>query len=450
MKKTMFRWALCTLAFLPLLSVAQTTDPAPNTHSSLFGGGGLHYRTFSLGVNGGITAPSVLIGGSNDFTKSLISFGYGAYAKWQILHFFSLRADYMGGRLKGDQSRELGNGADPNRAVESFETRLKWTASLSGVFNFGTINWAYRKPLAQFYASVGGGLAGYSPRITPANGTEQEYKPDGNIKELVIPVGAGIKFRLNDFLNLDLGYTMHFVDGDNLDGFNYGNSKDRFSYGYAGLEFALGARTKPQLQWHNAPAVMYDDLAAQRDQLRLELEAEKNNNAKLAADLAKLQADSDGDGVSDVFDKCPNTPSGDKVDGSGCSLPKPDTARPVQVIITEDDRRLVKNAIDNLEFETGKSDIRPKSYASLNEVAALMVRKNLSLKLAGHTDNTGNRALNMRLSKDRAESVKSYLVSKGVNPSRIEATGYGQDQPIASNKTAAGRQQNRRVEFTIY
>jgi OOP family OmpA-OmpF porin len=56
----------------------------------------------------------------------------------------------------------------------------------------------------------------------------------------------------------------------------------------------------------------------------------------------------------------------------------------------------------------------------------------------------------MRLSKDRAESVKAYLVSKGANASRIEATGYGQTQPIATNKTAAGRQANRRVEFTLY
>lgn len=450
MKKTMLRWVIYAMSATPLLSVAQSTEPVPNKHSSLFGGGGMNYRTFSLGINGGITAPSVLIGGSNDFTKSKVGYGYGAYAKWQLLHFFSLRADYMGGRIQGDQSRDLGNGRPPGRDVESFETRLKWTATLSGVFNFASINWAYRQPLAQLYASVGGGLAGYSPRITPPGGSEMEYKTDGNIKELIIPVGAGIKFRLNDFMNLDLGYTMNFLDADNFDGFNYGPSKDRFSYGYAGLEFALGARTKPQLQWHNGPAVMYDDMLAQRDQLRLELEAEKNNNAKLAADVAKLQVDSDGDGVSDVFDKCPNTPAGDRVDGSGCSLPKPDTARPVQVIITDDDRRLVRNAIDNLEFETGKSNIRPKSHASLDEVAALLIRKNLSLKLAGHTDNTGNRALNMRLSKDRAESVKSYLVGKGVNPSRIEATGYGQDQPIATNKTAAGRQQNRRVEFTIY
>jgi OOP family OmpA-OmpF porin len=56
----------------------------------------------------------------------------------------------------------------------------------------------------------------------------------------------------------------------------------------------------------------------------------------------------------------------------------------------------------------------------------------------------------MALSKDRAESVKQYLVNQGTNPSKIEAVGYGQDQPIASNKTAAGRQKNRRVEFTIY
>ncbi len=451
MKKTMLRWVICAMTASPLLSVAQSTEPTPNSHSSLFGGGGMNYRTFSIGINGGITAPSVLIGGSNDFTKSLISYGYGAYAKWQILHFFSLRADYMGGRLKGDQSRELGDGSKPNRAVESFETKLKWTASLSGVFNFATINWAYRKPIAQLYASVGGGLAGYSPTIKPAGGTETDYKTDGNIQELIIPVGAGIKFRLNDFMNLDLGYTMNFTDGDNLDGFKYGTAKDKFSYGYAGLEFALGSRTKPQLQWHNAPAVMYDDLAAQRDRLKAELDAANANNAKLAADVAKLQTDSDGDGVSDIFDKCPDTKAGDKVDGSGCPLPKPEVVKPpVQVIITDDDRRLVRNAIDNLEFETGKSNIKPKSYASLDEVASLLTRKNLSLKLAGHTDNTGNRALNMRLSKDRAESVKAYLVGKGVNPSRIEATGYGQDQPIATNKTAAGRQQNRRVEFTIY
>lgn len=111
---------------------------------------------------------------------------------------------------------------------------------------------------------------------------------------------------------------------------------------------------------------------------------------------------------------------------------------------------MVAEAIRNLEFDFAKSTIRSTSYPSLNRVSDLLKTKDFSLKLAGHTDNVGSDAANMKLSKDRAESVKSYLVSQGVNPSRVEATGYGESQPIASNKTAKGRQQNRRVEFTLY
>jgi OOP family OmpA-OmpF porin len=77
------------------------------------------------------------------------------------------------------------------------------------------------------------------------------------------------------------------------------------------------------------------------------------------------------------------------------------------------------------------------------------MQKNFSLKLAGHTDNIGSAAANLKLSKDRAEAVKAYLVDKGINASFIEATGYGAGQPIATNKTAAGRQTNRRVEFSL-
>ena len=120
------------------------------------------------------------------------------------------------------------------------------------------------------------------------------------------------------------------------------------------------------------------------------------------------------------------------------------------VIITEEDKRIVNEAIKDLQFDFGKATIRSSSYPSLDRVAEILVKKNFSLKLAGHTDNVGSNDANMKLSKDRAESVKDYLVSKGANPSRIEATGYGETQPITSNKTAAGRQKNRRVEFTLY
>jgi OOP family OmpA-OmpF porin len=451
MKTTFIFRATCILAlFMPFIALAQTNTPAGSTSSAGIFNGTKDYKTFSIGVNGGLLAPVAPTGGSNDFTKWKASAGYGAYVKWQILHALGIRADYIGGKLKADNSKELGNGKMPNRPYESFETSLKWSAALSAVVNVATINWLYKQNFVQIYVSAGAGLAGYSPTLTTSNGTKDEYKPDGSIKELIIPVGAGLKFKLSDMVNLDLGYTMHFLDGDNLDGFNYGPNRDKYSYGYAGLEFSLGPTHKPQLAWNNPAKVMYDDLAAQKAALQTELESSRSANARLSADVDKLLKDSDGDGVSDFFDKCPGTAQGSKVDGGGCDLPKDTTPKVTVQQITEDDRRLVREAIQNLEFATGKASIKPSSYPSLDRVAEILKAKGFSLKLAGHTDNVGTDSKNMILSKDRAESVKQYMVSKGANPSRIEATGYGETQPIASNKTAAGRQKNRRVEFTLY
>jgi len=83
-------------------------------------------------------------------------------------------------------------------------------------------------------------------------------------------------------------------------------------------------------------------------------------------------------------------------------------------------------------------------------VAQLLVEKNFGLKLAGYTDNRGTDAVNLKISKDRAAAIRTYLVRKGANASKIEATGYGKENPIADNNTEEGRQANRRVEFTLY
>jgi OOP family OmpA-OmpF porin len=83
-------------------------------------------------------------------------------------------------------------------------------------------------------------------------------------------------------------------------------------------------------------------------------------------------------------------------------------------------------------------------------LAQLLIEKKLNLKLAGYTDYIGSVQFNLRLSHDRAEAVKTYLVSKGADESLIHAEGYGKSNPIATNKTARGRQLNRRVEFSLY
>jgi OOP family OmpA-OmpF porin len=120
------------------------------------------------------------------------------------------------------------------------------------------------------------------------------------------------------------------------------------------------------------------------------------------------------------------------------------------VYVTEEDKKVVNEAVKNLEFDFNKATIREHSLPSLDRLAALLVQKNFSLKLAGYTDNVGSVAANLKLSRERANAIKDYLVSKGAPAGNITAEGYGKAHPIATNKTEYGRQLNRRVEFSIY
>lgn len=453
-KKTTFSKNLLLLGALALSGNLMAQDavntsnnnPQPFTKAST-------YRTWSFGVNGGVLSPVVVTGGKNDFTNWKGSAGYGGYLKKQLWHNFGLQGDFFRGTLTADNGEPLGNGAALASPHSSFETEIKFAGSLSGVFNFGNFSILNRQSFFSPYISAGAGLMGYQPVLTSTNNTVSDYNKGENIHELYIPIGVGAKFMISKGVNIDLGYKMNFVDGDNLDGYHAGPQNDKFSYAFAGLEFALGSKAKPQLAFANPAAILENNYIAKYDDLKSQMDAMKNDNQALTDinnKLNQLMNDADGDGVSDFYDKCPETPTNVKVDGSGCPLPKVEATKPVTYIITEEDKKVVNDAIKNLEFDLAKSTIRPTSYTSLNRVAELIVTKNLSLKLAGHTDSQGSDAYNMKLSKDRAESVKAYLVSKGANPSRIEATGYGETQPIESNNTEQGRQNNRRVEFTLF
>lgn len=400
------------------------------------------YRTWSIGVHGGLLNQSNLIGLRRRFDKVEQQFGYGLYIKRQILPGFGIQAEYLGGKVSGAFEQQ----------DQSFETKLPWSATLSAHITLANINWRYREGVIKPYLNVGLGAMGFETNVTSGNNTTTYEKTS----ELFIPGGVGLKFAIAPDIAIDLGYRLNLVQSANFDGISTGGAKDLFSYTHLGIEFALGDKRKPVLANSNPVAAMQRDYAAQYDELLAQKEAlaaQQAENEKLKSDLERLYADladDDKDGVANRYDKCPDTPENTKVDGAGCPLPEPKAPVIQQVVVTDEDRRVVEEAIQNLEFDTGKATICSSSYPSLNKVAALLIEKNFSLKLAGHTDNTGSMQTNMRLSKERAEAVKAYLVSKGANPSRIEATGYGPTQPIASNATAEGRQKNRRVEFTLY
>lgn len=221
--------------------------------------------------------------------------------------------------------------------------------------------------------------------------------------------------------------------------------------------------------------------------------ADKDDRCPDVKGLVALKGcpDADGDGVADVDDKCPNTKPGTKVDATGCALDSdkdgvaddvdrcPEVAGPVALkgcpdsdgdgVADIDDRcPKVKGTIANkgcpeiakqdvtrinyigskLFFETGSDKLKVASLALLDELATIMNKyEAASLAIEGHTDSDGSDAFNLNLSQKRTESVKKYLVSKGISASRLTATGFGESKPIASNKTSLGKAKNRRVEL---
>ena len=146
--------------------------------------------------------------------------------------------------------------------------------------------------------------------------------------------------------------------------------------------------------------------------------------------------DTDKDGVNDEEDKCPNEAG--PASNFGCPVIAPEIIEKVNV------------AAKKVFFATGSSKLLAKSYPALNSVVTVLTdNPTYKVDIEGHTDTTGTHEKNMVLSNDRAASVKAYLVSKGIDESRIKSEGFGPDKPIATNKTAAGKAKNRRVEMKL-
>ncbi len=148
--------------------------------------------------------------------------------------------------------------------------------------------------------------------------------------------------------------------------------------------------------------------------------------------------DNDGDGIADVDDKCPNEAEtfNDYQDEDGC----PDTKPAVDV-----GQSVV---LEGVNFASGSAELTANSMRILDNVAEDMLKyPDIEVEIRGYTDNTGSYQGNIKISQRRADTVKAYLVSRGVRPYRITTKGYGPENPVAPNNTREGRAQNRRIEF---
>jgi len=147
--------------------------------------------------------------------------------------------------------------------------------------------------------------------------------------------------------------------------------------------------------------------------------------------------DNDGDGIPDAADKCPNEPG---VPPDGCP-------RKYNLVVVTENKIEIKQTV---YFDTSRARIKHVSFPLLDEVAqALTDNPTIKVEIQGHTDSQGSARTNLRLSQKRAEAVRAYLIKKSIASDRMVAKGYGKEIPIADNRTAEGRSQNRRVEFVI-
>ncbi len=183
------------------------------------------FRKFSVGINAGMLKSSVIAGGSNDYTKNELHFGYGLNLKYQLTHSIAIQADFVRGKLSGNQDKVQGRDSlNVSKPIKSFETNLHVAGSINALYTFNNINWLNIKNWMVPYIGIGAGLANWDVKHVPTGTTALIYYPYGeknNITELYIPVSLGVRFKITKMINLDLGYTMNFVDGDNLDGFAY-------------------------------------------------------------------------------------------------------------------------------------------------------------------------------------------------------------------------------------
>lgn len=286
------------------------------------------------------------------------------------------------------------------------------------------------------YLAFGAGYADFGDGPVFTAGTNHD--------ETRVNVGAGVRYNISDMISLrgDLR-EFHGIDESTFD-----------TMVSLGLSLAFHrTTTKPK------PADADNDgVPDSRDQCA-------NTPVGAQVDSRGCELDADNDGVADSKDQCPNTPAGAEVNSRGCELDSdndgvvnskdqcPNTAAGAEVDETgcEGVTETIETIELRVQFPTNSSVIDATYDAEIRKAADFMEEyPDTTVEIAGHSDSIGDAEYNRALSQRRAEAVADRLTSVlGVDPDRVTAVGYGEVEPIASNDTAAGRAQNRRVEARI-
>ncbi len=274
------------------------------------------------------------------------------------------------------------------------------------------------------------------PYAAMGAGTGKFSYDTGSFTENQVNLGGGIRFIANETLSLRVDLRGIYGDEDN----------DTDAALTVGMSWTFGDGNAIGAKRHaSAPTPVRQPAPVDKDIVKeVALKpAEKIDTASIepviqpvvktaeAIKSAIVAVDSDGDGVIDAKDQCPNTAKGVKVTGTGCKI-KTVTVETIEL---------------DIKFPTNSSDVRAEYMSELKKVSDFLNKHaDLVVDIEGHSDSRGKASYNKWLSQRRATSVKAAIVNQfAIDAKRINAIGYGEEKPVASNDTVGGRQKNRRV-----
>lgn len=308
------------------------------------------------------------------------------------------------------------------------------------------------------YGDAGVGVGFYQFKLSDANNNvivDSRNSGDGVPETAMAKAGLNLEYNLGKSVAIGGEVQYRYYDRANLGGYAMSTGSSDALTATIGLRFKLGANGNKQharnismCEYYPKPApviiekIVKDNTIETLNRLNaLEVANDSLNqrNQKLADDIKTLSL-RDNKVVTTVVVK-DNDVVNDKIRKLEEDLKA----------LSAKNKGIVNASFDNIEFELGSDKLTHNSYSTLDRIADVLVRNPswARLNVAGHTDSSGSAKFNLRLSRNRANSVKNYLLDKNVPAASISVSGYGEDRPIASNKTNEGRQRNRRVEFQI-
>ena len=400
---------------------------------------------WSIGIKGGADYYRVTpftdvdeVNGETRFDQILnsISWNGNLFVEYNPNPVFGLGLNLgFGNYDRNGQDRKGQNGKDFKYFGQTMDAILYNSINISNLVS-PQRSGGWKKVSFYVGTGIGGGVYSYkqtaSLGYSPADGKKFDKYSEQKFS-LILMANGGLDFSLAPWLSFMLEgeyryYNMNDLGGEPKDGSIYASSGNNAFFANAGFRFKLGGQRNVRNMTYDEyykPTIMF---TPERDQEVYDrLAALEKDNADIKKDLNDVKTDVNGikNDVKDIKD----------------ALSKMEQKEVVQKVTA---------TAENIEFKTGAAILTEESKQLLDEVATLL--NNISwtkLDIAGHTDNVGNADKNKKLSQDRADTVKNYLVDKGLDANKISSVGYGSEKPIASNNTEAGRQRNRRVEFAI-